>query len=68
MPCQHARMYRLLNSIPDIIVGYQAGYIKGWFLASNIRNLDDIIQYSNIYDAPGIIFNMDFLKAFDLVQ
>ena len=59
---------RLTKVLPHIVNDDQTGYIKGRFIGCNIRMIEDIMQFTNINDIPGIILNVDFEKAFDSVS
>ncbi len=59
---------RRLQKVISKLVSYdQSGYIKGWFIGENIRNIFDIIDYTKIYNKPGMIVTIDFEKAFDSI-
>ena len=46
----------------------QTGYVKGRFIGTNIRLIEDIMYYTEINNIPGILLNVDFEKAFDTVS
>jgi hypothetical protein len=46
---------RLKNILPKLINEDQTGYIKNRFLGFNLRQIQDIIDYSNIYKIEGAI-------------
>ena len=46
----------------------QTGFLKKQFIGENIRLLDSIINYTNTERIPGLLFFVDFEKAFDSVQ
>jgi hypothetical protein len=59
---------RLSSVLPDIVDEDQTGYIKGRFIGTNIRLIEDIIHFTKIKNIPGIILNIDFEKAFDSIN
>ena len=59
---------RLTKILPYIINEDQTGYIKGRFIGFNIRQIEDIIIYCDMFDKPGIILSIDFEKAFDTIN
>ena len=59
---------RLKKVLPKIIHSNQSGFMKGRYIGSNIRLLFDIIDQLEEDDSPGLIFSIDFMKAFDMVN
>ena len=59
---------RLSKVLPHIINNDQTGYIKGRFIGCNIRIIEDILQFTDMNNLPGIILNIDFEKAFDSIS
>ena len=59
---------RLQNVLPSIINYDQTGYLKNRFIGQNIRLLEDVSTYTDFYNLPGIIFSIDFEKAFDSIN
>ena len=59
---------RLKKILPKLIIEDQTGYIKNWFIGFNLRQIQDIIDYSNIYKIEGAIIFLDFSKAFDSLE
>ena len=59
---------RLSKVLPHIINIDQTGYIKGRFIGCNIRIIEDILQFTDMNNLPGIILNIDFEKAFDSIS
>ena len=59
-----------LNSlnIPNIINYDQTGFLKDRFVGENIRLIDGIIKYTAAKNIPGLLFFLDFEKAFDTVE
>jgi hypothetical protein len=44
------------------------GYIKNRFIGFNLRQIQDILDYSNIYKIEGAIIFLGFSKAFDSLE
>jgi hypothetical protein len=59
---------RIKEQLPDIISEDQNGFIKGRYIGINIRKIEDVLQFTNNYDIPGYIMNLDFEKAFDTIK
>ena len=53
----------LKKILPKLINEDQTGYIKNRFIGFNLRQIQDIIDYSNIYKIEGAIIFLDFSKA-----
>ena len=43
-------------------------YIKNRFIGSNLRQIQDIIDYADIYKIEGYLVFIDFIKAFDSLE
>ena len=56
---------RVSKVITSIISEDQVGYIKGRNVSTTLRTIDDLIEYWNLKDKPGILLALDFQKAFD---
>ena len=56
---------RLKKVLPHIIHSNQTGFLQNRYIGSNIRLLLDIIDYTEYENKPGLIFTVDFEKAFD---
>lgn len=59
---------RLQKVIHNIVSLDQQGYIKNRYIGYNIRQIQDIIDYTDILKLDGIILFLDFKKAFDTVE
>ena len=59
---------RVQNILPKIINMDQQGYIKNRFIGYNIRQIQDIIDYSEQLNIDGALLFLDFKKAFDTVK
>ena len=59
---------RVSKVITSIISEDQVGYIKGRNVSTTLRTIDDLIEYWNLKDKPGILLALDFQKAFDSIS
>ena len=59
---------RIQKVLPQIISMDQQGYIKNRFIGYNIRQIQDIIDYTDKLNIDGVILFLDFRKAFDTVE
>ena len=59
---------RLKRIIPDPIFTDQTGYIAGRYIGTNLRTIEDIINYTDTTGEPGYLLALDFQKAFDSVS
>ena len=59
---------RVSNVIDSIISEDQVGYIKGRNVSTTLRTIDDLVEYWNLKDKPGILLALDFQKAFDTIS
>ena len=59
---------RLQKLLPKIISMDQQGYLKNRYIGYNIRQIQDIIDYTEKLDIEGAILFLDFRKAFDTVS
>ena len=57
---------RLRVVLPDIIDSDQTGFLPGRYIGENVRLALDMIDYKN--DLPGLMFLIDFRKAFDKIE
>ena len=64
----YALATRLKKVIAEIISVDQNGYIKNRFIGFNIRQIDDIIDYSEKFDIDCSVLFLDFRKAFDTIE
>ena len=64
----HILSARLQNVISDIVGPNQVAYIKGRFIGTNIRLVQDIFDLYNKHNFPGLFLFADFKKAFDSVE
>ena len=59
---------RFKKVISKLINEDQAGFIKGRSTSYVIRAIDDIIEYTDNNDIPGILLAIDYSKAFDKIS
>ena len=64
----HVLAQRLKKVLPNIINVDQTGYVKNRFIGFNLRQIQDIIDYADIYKIEGAIIFVDFAKAFDSLE
>lgn len=60
--------YRLSTVIGDLVNGDQVGFIKGRKSSTVIRLIDDVIDYMNDTNKPGILLALDYSRAFDSIS
>ena len=54
--------------MPKIINVDQTGYEQNRFIGFNLKQIQDIIDYADIYKIEGAIIFVDFTKAFDSLE
>jgi len=59
---------RLKRVLPYLIYQNQSGYIPGRNICENIRSILDLMEYAKDNNKPGILFFIDFQKAFDSLE
>ena len=59
---------RIRKVLPSIIHPNQAAYVEGRFMGDAIRVIQDIMEYTNLYNKSGMLLFIDFQKAFDSVE
>ena len=59
---------RLEKVLPNLINADQTGYVKGRYIAENIRLIQDLMFYTNKENLPGMAIFLDFRKAFDIIE
>ena len=60
---------RRLNTVLTKLIGNdQCVFIKGRNIGTVIRNTDDLINYVNSNQLPGLLVSIDFTKAFDTIS
>ena len=57
--------HRLKKVLPKIVNEDQTGYIKNRFIGFNLRQIQDIIDFAEIYNVEGAIVCVGFSKGFD---
>ena len=59
---------RLKTHLHKLINNNQTGFLKGRFIGENIRLIDSVINYTAVKKIPGLLFFLDFEKAFDTLE
>ena len=60
---------RIKNVLPGIIHSNQSGSMKGRFIGQTARSILDIIAHTEAFKKlPGVLFFIDFEKAFDSIE
>ncbi len=59
---------RLQKVIKTLIHEDQSGYIKGRYIGSNARLIEDYFDFCEDFKIPGVILCLDFEKAFDSLE
>ena len=60
---------RIERFLPRLIHPDQPGFVKGRYIAQNIRLInDDIMEQTKLQNIPGILLLLDFWKAFDTIE
>ena len=56
------------KSLPKLIHQNQSSFIKGRFIGESIRNIQDIMAYTDKNKLNGLLLFIDFEKAFDTIE
>jgi hypothetical protein len=64
----HVLAQRLKRILSKLINEDQTGYAKNRFIGFNLRQIQDIIDYADIYKIEGSLVFTDFKKAFDSLE
>ena len=59
---------RMQKVLQNIISSDQVGYLPGRYIGQNIRLIQDVIDFCNDKQHPGVVAFLDFEKAFDSVE
>lgn len=54
--------------IKDVIAEDQTGFIKGRTIATNLMNIQAVINQVNISDSNALLLSVDYAKAFDTIR
>ena len=52
----------------ELVHSDQTAYVKDRYVSESIRIIDDILEYTECNEVPGILFSADFEKAFDSID
>ena len=55
----------LQGVIGNLISHDQSVYINRHYIGNNARFISDIIDYTDLFNKPGVLLSLDFEKAFD---
>ena len=64
----YALAQRLKAVLPKIIHSDQKGFVKNRYIGFNIRQIQDVIDYSEKFKVDGAVLFLDFTKAFDSLE
>ncbi len=59
---------RLQKVIKSLVHEDQTGYIKGRYIGTNARLIQDYFEHCENFKVPGILLFLDFEKAFDSIE
>lgn len=59
---------RMCRFIDKLISVCQTGFVKGRYIGESIRVIIDIMFYTKMHNIPGLLFFLDYEKAFDSLE
>ena len=59
---------RLEKVLPEIIHENQCAYVKGRTIFDAVRSISNVMEYTKLYNIPGLMTTFDFKKAFDSIS
>ena len=59
---------RVRNVMHELVHSNQTAYVKNCYISELIRIVDDISEYTECNQVPGILFSADFEKAFNSID
>ena len=59
---------RIKTTLRELISDDQTGFISGRYIGENARLIYDILHITDNLDIPGLLFMVDFEKAFDSIS
>jgi hypothetical protein len=59
---------RLQTVIGSLVSSDQTAYIKNRYLGTNIRLIEDIMEFFDTFERGGLLLGVDFEKAFDSLE
>ena len=59
---------RVRSVTHELVHSDQTAYVKDRYIGEPIRIVDDILEYTECNQVPGILFSADFEKAFDSID
>ena len=63
-----AKASTIKKVIPTLIHCDQSGFMKDRFIGQNIRSINEILEQTELQNVPGILLQLEFTKAFDIVE
>lgn len=66
--CTKALANRLKGVLLKLISPNQTGFLKGRFIGENVRFVLDLVDFYHETQQPGLMFMVDFEKAFDRIE
>ena len=59
---------RRRNVMHELVHSDQTAHVKDCYIGESIRIVDDILEYTECNQLPGILFSADFEKAFNSID
>ena len=59
---------RVRNVIHELVHSDQTAHVKTRYIGETICIVNDILEYMECNEVPGVLFSPDFEKAFDLID
>ena len=59
---------RARNVMHELVYSDQTAYVKDRYIGESIRIIDDILEYNECNEVPGILFSADFEEAFNSID
>lgn len=59
---------RMFHVMPKLVHPDQVGFIPGRFIGTNIRNINDVIEFLNNSEDGGLVVSLDYSMAFDRID
>ena len=59
---------RLEKVLTLLIDPDQTGFVRGRYIGQNIRLINDILEQTKLQNIPGILLQLDFCKALDILE
>ena len=59
---------RIESKLPKLVHPDQTSFVKGRYIGQNVRLLNDLMEFTESNQLPGILLCIDFEKAFDTLE